>query len=123
MKTLNRGILTAKNINLSERELRMLKNFNYPMQVHNEPQGVPILKVILIVIAFSAMSASYAYSVRPAPIVITKIEKVPVDRPVPTEKLVPACETPLSLSKHTHYRGWIEQLAEAVPETALRNHK
>lgn len=112
MRNLNRGILTAKNVEITESDWKYLARQNGKIEIyHEEVMSVQLWKVIMIVIAFSSMSASLAYSVRTEPEVIT------IEKPVPT------CATPLSMSRMPHYRGMVQQLAAAIPETALRNHR
>lgn len=108
MSNLNLDILTARRTHIK----RIVEYQN-----ETEVIMIPLWKSILITIGLCAMCASFAYSVRPNPEVITKIEHVRVSTPVPT------CETPFSLKKVKHYQQVVDQLAAAIPETALRNHR
>lgn len=105
-QSLNNGILTAGRAAHVRRIVRH--------QSRHTVTAVPLWKAIMVTIALCAMSSSYAYSVRPDPITITKIRTVQVDHPVP------ACKPPASLTRMKGYRGMQSQLAAAVPASALK---
>ena len=105
-QTLNRGILTAPQ---PRQRFRLSARPSKP-----EVIMVPLWKAILVTAGLLAMTASFVYSVRPAPEVITKVQQVPVDHPVP------ACKPLFSGKQITHYRQVVDQLAAAVPASALK---
>jgi hypothetical protein len=104
--TINRGILTAP---------QPRQRVRYAGRRQSPPvMTVPLWKAILVTVGLCMMCSSFAYSVRPDPIVVTKVKQVSVDHPVP------ACKPLFSGKQITHYRQVVDQLAVAVPASALK---
>ena len=80
--------------------------------------GMPTLHVAMLVIGLSAASASYAYSVRPGPVVVEKTQWIE-HQIVQHETLpVPVC-APLPTRKSSREMQAIDTLAAAIPASAL----
>ena len=109
-KSLNNGILSRKAAPVRWADVHGTNYIQAP-----EVITVPLWKATVVMIGLLSMTASFVYSVRPAPEVVMKVREVPVDH------LVPTCDAPLALTKSKAFIGMQQQLAAAVPASALRH--